>query len=305
MEASPKRIPVILDTDIGDDIDDTWALAMMLNSPELDVKLIVSDTGNTNYRAKIIAKLLETAGRTDIPVGVGLPFEVDHFAQQEWIKGYPLKDYPGTVHRDGIGAMIDTIMNSPEPITLICIGPVPNIGEALKREPRIAENARFVGMHGSVYKGYENSDTISPECNVVYFTPDCQKVFTAPWDVTITPLDTCGLVVLDGEQYQSILACDDPLIRAVIENYRIWTPSWDALNQPNIKSSTLFDTVAIHLAYSEKYLKMEELGIRVTDDGYTVIDEKAKRVHVAVKWTDFDGFKDELVARLLSGRRSA
>lgn len=67
-----KRIPVILDTDIGGDIDDTWALAMLLNSPELDLKLVVTDTGNTTYRAKVAAKLLEVAGRTDVPIGIGL-----------------------------------------------------------------------------------------------------------------------------------------------------------------------------------------------------------------------------------------
>ena len=72
------KIPVILDTDIGGDIDDTWALAMMLKSPELDVKLVVTDTGNTTYRAKIAAKMLEIAGRTDVPVGVGLHLD-DNF----------------------------------------------------------------------------------------------------------------------------------------------------------------------------------------------------------------------------------
>ena len=55
-EANPRRIPVILDTDIGDDIDDTWALAMLLRSPELDVKLIVTDTRNTTTRARIVAR---------------------------------------------------------------------------------------------------------------------------------------------------------------------------------------------------------------------------------------------------------
>jgi inosine-uridine nucleoside N-ribohydrolase len=67
-----RKIPVILDTDIGGDIDDTWALAMMLRCPELDIKLVVSDTGNTTYRAKIIAKILHIAGRTDIAVGIGI-----------------------------------------------------------------------------------------------------------------------------------------------------------------------------------------------------------------------------------------
>ena len=54
----------------------------------------------------------------------------------------------------GVGAMIDAIMKSPEPITVICICPMPNMMEALKREPRIAQKARFVGMHGSIRKGY-------------------------------------------------------------------------------------------------------------------------------------------------------
>ncbi|MBT3291967.1 MAG: nucleoside hydrolase, partial [Victivallales bacterium] len=148
------RIPVILDTDIGGDIDDTWALAMLLKSPELDVKLVVADAGNTPYRARIIAKMLEVADRTDIPVGVGVEDErYCHQRQAAWLDGYDLADYPGTVHGDGVGAIIDTIMSSPEPVTLVCIGPVPNIGEALRREPRIVENARFVGMHGAVYKG--------------------------------------------------------------------------------------------------------------------------------------------------------
>ena len=49
------KIPVIFDTDIGDDIDDTWALVMLLKSPNLDVRLITTDYGNTVYRAKIVS----------------------------------------------------------------------------------------------------------------------------------------------------------------------------------------------------------------------------------------------------------
>ena len=56
------RIPVILDTDIGDDIDDTWALVLLLKSPELDLKLVVGDQGKPLYRARLIAKLLQVAG---------------------------------------------------------------------------------------------------------------------------------------------------------------------------------------------------------------------------------------------------
>lgn len=300
-----KRIPVILDTDIGGDIDDTWALAMILKSPELDVKLVVSDAGNTPYRARIIAKMLETAGRTDVPVGVGIEHEnYCHLRQATWVEGYELANYPGTVHKDGVGAIIDTIMTSPDPVTLICIGPVPNIGEALRREPRIVENARFVGMHGAVYKGYRGNPP-GRECNVANFTPDCQAALSADWDVTITPLDTCGIVVLDGEDYQAVRHCQDPVIQALMENYRAWLQhsgqTTSAADKTlKTKSSTLFDLVAIYLAFSEELLVMEDLPIRVTDDGCTVVDDTGKRMHVAVDWKELGEFNKLLVQRLTS-----
>ena len=126
-----EKIPVILDTDIGSDIDDTWALIMMLNSPELDIKLITSTTGNTVERAKIIAKLLEISGHTEIPIGIGVNPDNHVCNQAAWVKDYNLADYPGQIYDDGVQAITETIMSSQKEITLICIGPLPNIGEAL------------------------------------------------------------------------------------------------------------------------------------------------------------------------------
>jgi inosine-uridine nucleoside N-ribohydrolase len=297
-----KKIPVILDTDIGTDIDDTWALAMMLNSPELDVKLIVSDTGDTLYRAKLIAKLLEVAGRTDIPVGIGISGSDPSLwanNQIEWVIDYDINKYPGKVYPDGVSALIDTIMKSEEIITLICIGPVPNIAAALDREPRIAHKARFIGMHGSVRKGYNGSDKIDPEYNVKCHTSSCQKAFQAAWDMTITPIDTCGLVRLTGPKYQAVRACKTPLIQAVIENYRLWCSNAKCPDFET-QSSILFDTVAIYLAFSEDLLVMENLGIRVNDEGFTLIDDQAKKVRCATGWKDLTAFEDFLVHRLIN-----
>ena len=182
------RIPVILDTDIGDDIDDTWALGFLLRCPELDVKLVVGDQGKAEYRAKLLAKFLEAAGRIDIPVGMGIEKNATGGGNQsDWVEDYDLEDYPGTVHQDGVQAIIDTIMNSPEPITLIAVGPLPNIAEALKREPKIAQKAKFVGMHGSVRMGYGGSSEISVEYNVRADIPAC-RILYRPRDITITLL---------------------------------------------------------------------------------------------------------------------
>ncbi|MCX6993736.1 MAG: nucleoside hydrolase [Kiritimatiellaeota bacterium] len=298
-DKSEKRlpgIPVILDTDIGDDIDDTWALAMMLKSPELDVRLVVSDQGNTSYRARIIAKMLEVAQRTDIPVGIGIHQEIrpDAEPQGPWVADYDLKNYPGTVHDDGVKAIIDTIMRSSEPVTLICIGPVPNIAEALRREHRIASKCKFVGMFGSIRRSHREDGKVIAEWNVVSDIKACQKVFSAPWrEMVITPLDTCGQIRLKGRPYRRVCSSSDPLTQAVIENYRIWLKG-----KPDEQSSILFDTVAIYLAFAEDLLVMENLGIRVTDDGFTIPDPRARSIRCAIEWKDLDAFENLLVQRL-------
>jgi inosine-uridine nucleoside N-ribohydrolase len=302
-----SRIPVILDTDIGTDIDDTWALVMLLKSPELDLKLVTTDTGNTTYRARIVARLLEIAGRTDVPIGIGIEQnQADDGPQAPWVAGYGLSRYPGRVLQDGVGALVDTIMSSEKPITLIAIGPVPNVAAALAREPRIAERARFVGMHGSLRLGYGGAPEIAAEANVRGDPAACRTVLGARWDVTITPLDTCGLVQLKGEKYARVAASRDPLVQAVMENYRVWWRRCPWCRErhatepglPARESSTLFDTVAVYLAFSSDLLAMEDIGVRVTDDGHTLIDDSQKALRCATKWWDLAAFEDLLVQRL-------
>jgi len=295
------KIGVILDTDICDDIDDTWALAMLLQSPEFDVKLITTAVGDTTARTKVVAKILQTAGRTDIPIGTGVAIgdmKTGH-RQDDWVKDFDLSKYPGKIYPDGVQAMIDTIMNSPEPITLIAIGPLPNVAAALEREPNIAKKARFVGMQGSVRSGYAEKSKPQKEYNVVSFIKASQTVFTADWDMTITPLDTCSRVTLHGDKYRKVRDCNSPITKAIIENYRVWTKSGNMNEgQAGSRSSTLFDTVAIYLAMRRDLVEMEKLGICVTDEGYTDIDGKAKKISCAMKWKNLDGFEKLLVERL-------
>jgi len=293
---APKRIPVILDTDIGGDIDDTWALVLLLKSPELDLKLVVTDQGNTVYRAKVAAKILEVAGRMDVPVGIGIQQDQELGGQAPWVKDYDLARYPGKVHKDGVQALIDAILKSPEPMTLICIGPVPNIKVALTREPKIAERARFVGMHGSIRKGYGGKKEPDAEWNVKCDPAACRAALSAAWGITITPLDTCGLVQLRGAKYAAVRDSKEPLTRALVENYRIWCGKEPA--KADVESSTLFDTVAVYLAISRDLCAMERLNVRVDDKGFTVVEPSAKAMDCAVDWKSLPAFEDWLVKRL-------
>ena len=311
-EQAQKKIPVIYDTDIGGDIDDTWALALLLRCPELDVKLVTTEVGDTTAKAQIVAKFLDTMGRGDIPIGIGIREHKNGHRQTAWSGDYDLSEYPGKIYEDGAQALVDTLNKSSSRMKVIAVGPVPTLAAALEKDAGIARKAVFVGMHGSVRRGYGGKSEPDPEYNVRANAKAVQTVFAAPWKKkVITPLDTCGLVHLKGERYQKIVNRDSRLTKALLANYRAWYRARqpDNLSEDEVdkrvnqkvgsSSTTLFDTVAIYLAISKKWVKMENLPIKVTDDGFTRIDKDAGvRVHCAMEWKDMDAFKDWMVKRL-------
>ena len=97
---------------------------------------------------------------------------------------------------------------------------------------------------------------------------------------------------MGGEKYQRVLKSPDRIAADIIANYRIWAVargmgSPDALDT---HSTMLFDTVAVYLAFSQDMCGMERLGIRVTDDGFTAEDPKARKINVALTWKNLAAF---------------
>jgi len=262
---------------------------------------------------------LEVANRTDIPIGIGIkdPKMSDkyngnqyRYQQQNWLENYKFDQYKGKIFEDGVQSIIDTIMSIPEneDIVVLSIGPCPNIAAALKKKPEIAQRSRFVGMHGSVFRGYRGDNCPSPEYNVASFPQDAYDVFIAGWkSIMITPLDTCDAVTLYGPLYKMLFECKDPIVKALIENYICW---FKKISQTggfgyyyDSRSSTLYDTVAVLLLLSQhtKYLEMQTHPIIVdVSTGHTLIDsEKGKPMNVAVNWKNLNGFEEFLVSRLI------
>jgi inosine-uridine nucleoside N-ribohydrolase len=296
------RIPVIYDTDIGDDIDDTWALCMLLKSPQFDVKMVSTTAHKAHARARLVAKLLTVAGRTDIPIALGRGAD-GTTSQDQWCDDFQLDDYAGKVYEDGPQAIVDLVHDSNPPITIIAVGPLQSVSDALEKDPSIAPKAHFVGMHGSVYKGYGGSTTASAEYNVQQDAPAARRALLAGWkSTTITPLDTCGIVRLDGDRYAALDESTDPMVKALLENYRVWLEAkgWKS-GEPD-RSSILFDTVAVYLAAPgpRGLINLENLFINVTDDGFTRVDPAGKEMEVATTWNDLDGYHDLLVEVLSS-----
>lgn len=282
---------VLIDTDIGGDIDDTWALALAVASPELDIRLVTTVSGDPRYRAHVATGLLAGSG---IPVATGLGGGrgVPPGRPQAALAAIGASE---AVVDDGLGALVDACR---EPITIIALGPLTNLAAALVRDPSITERARVVAMLGSVRVGYHGSDAPAPEYNVAVDVPAVRAVLAAPWSVTITPLDTCGSVLLRGDDYQRVLASAGARTRIVLDTYREWLDASDASELYERRTTTLYDCVAIHLAHDESLYEIEDLPLAIDDDGLMRIEDGAPMVRVATRWRDERAFIEHLVDRL-------
>jgi hypothetical protein len=254
----------------------------------------------TGYRAPlhwIDGKI--PAGRDGIPVGIGVKGTEEITGHEKWIE-----DYRGRVYLDGVQAMIDMIMDSDRPITLLAIGPVPNLELALQREPRIVEHCRVVAMAGCIGK-QEEGEPGFVESNVRGNVKAAQKVYSAGWDVTIAPIDTAGKVQLEGKCYAQVRDADNPMAEMVMEHYRIWNERQKRKKTPHVRdldrtSSTLWDTVAVYLTFDESLCRIRDIRLRVTDGAITKPDPQGKLIHVAMEWKDLDAFHKMVAERISS-----
>lgn len=189
---------IIIDTDIGDDIDDALAIALALNSPELDLIGLTTVYRNTPIRTKLALQLLKAYGRLDIPVatGIGKPLfaetNIDDIPCQ-WSDEY--HDIGLNSDQHAIDFLIEQVRLDPE-ITIVAIGPLTNIACAVMKAPEVMKQANIV-MMGGMYSAYY------PEWNIVCDPEAAAIVFNAGLRLTMVGLDVtlkCRLNEADVEK---------------------------------------------------------------------------------------------------------
>ncbi|NYF78597.1 nucleoside hydrolase [Granulicella arctica] len=197
-QAQTPTQTILIDTDIGDDIDDAYALALTLASPDIKILGISSAWGDTALRSRMIDRLLCETGRDDIPSLTGIEKTTHgaaNFSQQPWAAaGIP---HP---HKDAIAFLLDQATQHPGQITLLAIAPLTNIGAAIDRDPAAFRKLkRVVLMGGSVYKGYSDGLGITPpappsrEYNIAMDPAAAQKLFRSGVPIVMLPLDATQL----------------------------------------------------------------------------------------------------------------
>lgn len=230
-------VPVVLDTDIGDDIDDALALALALQSPELDVRAIVTVLQDGGRRADLAWKILELFGRTDIPVGVGAESPLlakprtGAVRQTEALS--PDYHMPATRRRNGLQLLLDTCMQSPGKVTLLAYGPLTNVAIALRAEPRLKDKLdRIVLMNGVFFRpGLEYNTKMDPEAS--------QIVYNSGIPVTTVGLDVTLQCRLNTSHLQRISSSNLPTVQFLYKLIQIWQ------NGDSGKAPILHDPLAV------------------------------------------------------------
>lgn len=291
-----ERIKILIDTDIGSDIDDTWAIAYALCRERFDVKGICVTGRFSDYRAAIVCKLLRQLGREDVPVFKGIDAHGEEIRPQaRWIEGEIAK----TIDGDCAEIFERLILENPD---LHIAGLAPNSTLAAVRNILLKYKVPVVAMAGSVRKGYFDSPAPVPECNVVTDLQASRMVYSSRLDYCMIPLDVCGTIRLTGENYKRVCRSSSSAAQAVMENYRIWNEDYvGGARKYSIENSStiLYDLAPFwYLEFPERFT-VENLHISVTETGLTAEDSKGSCMKVA---TALNGLNElqALTARVLA-----
>jgi purine nucleosidase len=264
-----QRMKILLDTDIGSDIDDAWALGLLIAAPDVELVGVTITDGDTAARARLACKLLHVSGRNDVPVAVGRPTpppdQVD--LQFTWGEDFTAKR---PVSQSAADFVVDTLRARPGEVTLVAVGPLQNVADALRKEPKLGQLAkRVVLMSGSI-AGNAWSPTAVAEWNVKRSIADAQLVYGTGLPLTIVPLDSTTYVTLTTEERERLMKHPAALTRALESLYRLWIES-------PAQRMTLHDQMAVAetLRPGAFFGRCESMPIRVDDRGYTLVDKSA------------------------------
>jgi purine nucleosidase len=252
---------VIIDTDIGDDVDDAFALALAVKSPEMHVLGITTVFGETEARAKIVDRFLAEVGKSEIPVLVGKPAGKTPMSQRRYGEE---GTFAKSSHGDAADFILQQINKHPGEITLIAIGPLMNVGEVIDHDAAAFRKLkRVVIMGGSVRKGYGDFGynehfPPAPEWNILNDVKSAQKLFASGVPLYVMPLDSTQLK-LDEVKRAFLFTRGTVVSDQLAILYHLWAQ----------ETPTLFDPMAVTFVMRPDLCPVTALHIRVDEKGYT------------------------------------
>jgi purine nucleosidase len=285
--ATPEKIipeKIIIDTDIGDDVDDAFALALAVKSPALQVLGVMTTFGDTEGRAKITDRFLGEVGRTEIPVLAGKATATKNpMSQRKYGDG---GHFAKASHGDAVEFLLQQIRKYPGEITLVAIGPLMNVGAAIDKDAAMfGKLKRVVLMGGSVRRGYGDLGYTAPvppmpEWNILNDVAAAQKLFTSGVPLFVMPLDATQLK-MDEVKRAFLFSQGTAVTDQLALLYHLWGQ----------ETPTLFDPMTLVFVLRPELCPVRGMHIHVDEKGFTREEPGAVNAQVCLDSNAEDFFR--------------
>jgi purine nucleosidase/pyrimidine-specific ribonucleoside hydrolase len=248
---------IIIDTDIGDDIDDALALALAVSVEALNVCGVVTVFQDVQTRARIAAKLLAAAGQSGIPIAEGLGDPLIHRpARNCWIdwqsRGLSASDSVAAIRPiPGPSFIAEVVLASSEPVTLVGIGPLTNIASTLTLHPAVKERVDEIVIMGGCFA--ENH----AEWNMSLDPEAARIVYESGLPMRVIPLDVTRECLMTESQLQEVAASERPVLRYLAELIAGWN------ERTGEKYPVLHDPLAIGCLAAPELYRFQRSAVTV------------------------------------------
>ncbi|WP_419996374.1 nucleoside hydrolase [Streptomyces boninensis] len=285
---------VLLDTDIGSDVDDALALGVLLGSPEARITGITTVYGDTTLRARLAHRLGALAGH-DLTAVPGARETLS--GKDVWWAGHEGKAFPDLDTepvRDDIAAdryLVDTVLARPGTTDVMAIAPLANIARAIRLDDRFTTGVRTLYMMGGSF-----GPGAKPEHNIVSDITAARIVFGSGIRTVVTGLDITTRLRIERTGIEAIRAAG-AYGAALAREIDAWTgftgEPWSVPHDP---------ITALSLLRPDLYTT-ERGTVEVTHDGLTVFTaDPGGHVDLVVD-ADVATIAEEIVARIVRAAR--
>jgi inosine-uridine nucleoside N-ribohydrolase len=280
---------VIFDTDIGTDVDDALALAVLLGSPEVDLLGCTTVYGDTLLRARLAKRLARLAGRAPAVIpGIGEPLS----DRPVWWAGhegrlFPDLDTERVDEGDAVAYLVDRVAGAPGEVDVVAVGPLTNLAHAITTAPSFARNVGHLWIMGGRF------DDPAPEHNLKCDPEAAAIVFGSGAPITVTGLEITTTVRMDTTAVSAIAAAG-PLgeaLEAEIEQWwRFWKSEWNCPHDP---------ITVLTMLTPELFTFSPEGRVAVGPDGSSTFSPGGGRTRVTTN-APADRVAQEIVRRIVA-----
>jgi purine nucleosidase len=220
-------IPIILDTDIGDDVDDAYALVLAARWKAVELVAVTCVWGPTLSRARLARKLLDICEHHHVPV-----FPADdkqgHNPQLDWAEGYEFQAPVETAAQ----AIVRLANERLGELTLVPIGALSNVGKALDLDPQLGKKLRRIVLMGGWLDPSQHPERTPVEYNIGCDPEAGRKVFQSGANIVMVGLDVTLKVRLEREWMERMASAEKPWTHSLVELTACWGHGVPTLHDP-------------------------------------------------------------------------